>query len=164
MVRKQQAMTGKQGSRTANREGFSATPANGAESRSAPGSIPASPCTISRRCRCRIEPARVCRSSRLDHRHAGEGSWLRSLAAADAGEADRSCTAPGDRRRPGLASGSLGQIGNRFAGHASGLAAMLAVFAEFEREVLRDRVRAGLAHARQNGKTLGRPLTAGLKS
>ena len=44
------------------------------------------------------------------------------------------------------------------------MAAMLAVFAEFEREVLRERVRAGLAHARQNGKTLGRPLTAGLQS
>jgi putative DNA-invertase from lambdoid prophage Rac len=48
------------------------------------------------------------------------------------------------------------------AGRAT--AAMLAVFAEFEREVLRERVRAGLAHARQNGKTLGRPLTAGLKA
>lgn len=44
------------------------------------------------------------------------------------------------------------------------MAAMLAVFAEFEREVLRERVRAGLAHARQNGKALGRPLTAGLKA
>jgi putative DNA-invertase from lambdoid prophage Rac len=44
------------------------------------------------------------------------------------------------------------------------MAAMLAVFAEFEREVLRERVRAGLAHARQNGKTLGRPLTVGLKA
>ena len=44
------------------------------------------------------------------------------------------------------------------------MAAMLAVFAEFEREVLRERVRAGLAHARQNGKTLGRPLTAGLSA
>lgn len=44
------------------------------------------------------------------------------------------------------------------------MAAMLAVFAEFEREVLRERVRAGLAHARKNGKTLGRPLTAGLKA
>ena len=44
------------------------------------------------------------------------------------------------------------------------MAATLAVFAEFEREVLRERVRAGLAHARQNGKTLGRPLTAGLKA
>jgi putative DNA-invertase from lambdoid prophage Rac len=42
------------------------------------------------------------------------------------------------------------------------MAALLAVFAEFEREILRERVRAGLAHARQNGKSLGRPLTAGL--
>jgi DNA invertase Pin-like site-specific DNA recombinase len=44
------------------------------------------------------------------------------------------------------------------------MAALLAVFAEFEREVLRDRVRAGLAHARANGKRLGRPLTAALQS
>lgn len=42
------------------------------------------------------------------------------------------------------------------------MAALLAVFAEFEREVLRERVRAGLAHARQNGKRMGRPLTAAL--
>jgi len=42
------------------------------------------------------------------------------------------------------------------------MAGLLAVFAEFEREVLRERVRAGLAHARQNGKRLGRPLTAAL--
>jgi putative DNA-invertase from lambdoid prophage Rac len=40
------------------------------------------------------------------------------------------------------------------------MAALLAVFAEFEREILRERVRAGLAHARQNGQTLGRPATA----
>jgi hypothetical protein len=39
---------------------------------------------------------------------------------------------------------------------------MLAVFAAFEREILQERVRAGLAHARQNGKKLGRPMTAGL--
>jgi DNA invertase Pin-like site-specific DNA recombinase len=32
------------------------------------------------------------------------------------------------------------------------MAALLAVFAEFEREILRERVRAGLAHARQNGQ------------
>jgi putative DNA-invertase from lambdoid prophage Rac len=44
------------------------------------------------------------------------------------------------------------------------MAALLAVFAEFEREVLRERVRAGLAHARQNGKRLGRPLTASLQT
>ena len=30
----------------------------------------------------------------------------------------------------------------------------------FEREILGERVRAGLAHARQNGKRLGRPATA----
>src|SRR5450759_881354 len=44
------------------------------------------------------------------------------------------------------------------------MVALLAVFAEFEREILRERVRAGLAHARRNGKRLGRPITAGLLS
>jgi DNA invertase Pin-like site-specific DNA recombinase len=34
--------------------------------------------------------------------------------------------------------------------------------AEFEREILRKRVRAGLAHARQSGKRLGRPATAAI--
>jgi DNA invertase Pin-like site-specific DNA recombinase len=43
------------------------------------------------------------------------------------------------------------------------MAGLLAVFAEFERDILRERVRAGLAHARQNGKKLGRPVTAGLQ-
>src|ERR1017187_9375698 len=42
------------------------------------------------------------------------------------------------------------------------MAALLAVFAEFERDILRERVRAGLAHARQNGQKLGRPITARL--
>jgi len=37
------------------------------------------------------------------------------------------------------------------------MAGLLAVFAEFEREILRERVRAGLAHARLDGKRLGRP-------
>jgi len=41
------------------------------------------------------------------------------------------------------------------------MAGVLAVFAEFECKILRVRVRAGLAHARQAGKKLGRPLTAG---
>ena len=44
------------------------------------------------------------------------------------------------------------------------MAGLLTIFAEFEREILRDRVRAGLAHARQNGKRLGRPMTAGLQA
>lgn len=42
------------------------------------------------------------------------------------------------------------------------MAGLLAIFAEFEREILRERTRAGLAHARQNGKHLGRPITASL--
>ena len=37
------------------------------------------------------------------------------------------------------------------------MAGLLCVFAEFEREILRERVCAGLAHARQQGKRLGRP-------
>jgi putative DNA-invertase from lambdoid prophage Rac len=37
------------------------------------------------------------------------------------------------------------------------MAGLLSVFAEFEREILRERVCAGLAHARQQGKRLGRP-------
>jgi DNA invertase Pin-like site-specific DNA recombinase len=40
------------------------------------------------------------------------------------------------------------------------MAGLLAVFAEFEREIMRERVRAGLEHARQNGRRLGRPRTA----
>jgi putative DNA-invertase from lambdoid prophage Rac len=42
------------------------------------------------------------------------------------------------------------------------MAGLLAVFAEFEREILSERVRAGLEHARQNGQRLGRPRTASL--
>jgi len=44
------------------------------------------------------------------------------------------------------------------------MASLLAVFAQFEREILRERVRASLAHARQNGKRLGRPQTAALQT
>jgi len=42
------------------------------------------------------------------------------------------------------------------------MAGLLAIFSEFEREILRERVRAGLAHARPNGQRLGRPVTAAL--
>src|SRR5258707_4031924 len=42
------------------------------------------------------------------------------------------------------------------------MAGLLAIFAEFEREILRERTRAGLAHARHNGQRLGRPATAAL--
>lgn len=39
------------------------------------------------------------------------------------------------------------------------LAGMLAVFAEFERDILRDRVKAGIAQARKEGCRHGRPLS-----
>jgi putative DNA-invertase from lambdoid prophage Rac len=42
------------------------------------------------------------------------------------------------------------------------MAGLLAIFASFEREILRERTRAGLAQARLHGKRLGRPVTAGL--
>jgi putative DNA-invertase from lambdoid prophage Rac len=44
------------------------------------------------------------------------------------------------------------------------LAGMLAVFAEFEREILRERVRAGIAQARVRGTILGRPKSAAKRS
>ena len=40
------------------------------------------------------------------------------------------------------------------------LAGMLGIFAAFERDVLRERVKTGLEHARAKGKVLGRPATA----
>ena len=39
------------------------------------------------------------------------------------------------------------------------MAGLLSVFAQFEHDLLRERVRAGLAEARLNGKRLGRPRT-----
>jgi len=44
------------------------------------------------------------------------------------------------------------------------MAGLLSVFAEFERDIMRERVRAGLAHARLQGKRLGRPPTAAGKA
>ena len=37
------------------------------------------------------------------------------------------------------------------------MAGLLAIFSEFEREILRERVKAGIAHARSQGKPHGRP-------
>src|SRR4051794_2203870 len=42
------------------------------------------------------------------------------------------------------------------------MAGLLAVFAAFEREILQERTKAGLAQARKNGKRLGRPATAAI--
>jgi len=43
------------------------------------------------------------------------------------------------------------------------MAGMLAVFAQFERDMLSERVKAGIAHARAKGKSHGRPKSAALK-
>jgi putative DNA-invertase from lambdoid prophage Rac len=40
------------------------------------------------------------------------------------------------------------------------MAGLLSVFADFEREVLRERILAGIAQARRKGTSLGRPRTA----
>lgn len=42
------------------------------------------------------------------------------------------------------------------------MAGLLAVFAQFEHDILRERVRAGLAEAKLQGKRLGRPQSAAL--
>ncbi len=44
------------------------------------------------------------------------------------------------------------------------MAGMLAGFAEFEREILRERVKAGIAQARSKGITFGRPKSAAKKA
>jgi putative DNA-invertase from lambdoid prophage Rac len=44
------------------------------------------------------------------------------------------------------------------------MAGLLSVFAEFEHEILRERIRAGIAEAKLNGKPFGRPLTAAKKA
>jgi putative DNA-invertase from lambdoid prophage Rac len=44
------------------------------------------------------------------------------------------------------------------------MAGLLAVFAEFERDLLRERVKAGIAHARKLGKPHGRPITVAYKA
>jgi putative DNA-invertase from lambdoid prophage Rac len=44
------------------------------------------------------------------------------------------------------------------------MAGLLSVFAEFEREVLRERILAGISQARKKGKRLGRPRIASRKA
>ena len=43
------------------------------------------------------------------------------------------------------------------------MAGLLSVFAEFERELLSERIKAGIAQARKKGKPHGRPKSAALK-
>src|SRR3954469_14260999 len=52
---------------------------------------------------------------------------------------------------------SLGEALDLTTPSGRALAGMLAVFAEFERDILRDRVKAGIAQARKEGRPHGRP-------
>ncbi len=54
---------------------------------------------------------------------------------------------------------SLGEALDLTTPSGRALAGMLAVFAEFERDILRDRVKAGIAQARKEGRPHGRPQT-----
>ncbi len=68
--------------------------------------------------------------------------------------------------------GEMGELGVGFVSLTEALdlttptgramAGLLAVFAEFERDILRERVKAGIAEAREKGKPHGRPKTAAL--
>jgi len=54
---------------------------------------------------------------------------------------------------------SLGEALDLTTPSGRALAGLLAVFAEFERDILRDRVKAGIAQARKEGRPHGRPPT-----
>lgn len=41
------------------------------------------------------------------------------------------------------------------------MAGMLAVFAQFERDILSERIKAGMQNAKQQGKNIGRPISVG---
>ena len=68
--------------------------------------------------------------------------------------------------------GELGELGVGFVSLTEAMdlttptgramAGLLAVFAEFERDILRERVKAGIAEAREQGRPHGRPRTASL--
>ena len=60
-------------------------------------------------------------------------------------------------QHPGVGFVSLTEALDLTTPAGRAMAGLLSVFAEFERETLRERVCAGIAHARQQGKRLGRP-------
>ncbi len=64
----------------------------------------------------------------------------------------------------GVAFVSLTEAFDLTTSAGKALSGMLAVFAEFERDILRERVKAGIAHSRSQGTAHGRPATASLKT
>jgi len=115
--------------------------------------------------------------------HASAGDWLRSGAARSPRETAGGRTPPRTRCRARMAIGPLGPAGNGPADNTPGTGASrsglciaergprsdhacwtsdgrtVSHIAQFERQILRERTRTGLAHSRQNGKRLGRPAT-----
>jgi len=64
---------------------------------------------------------------------------------------------------PGVGFVSLSEALDITALRGCALAGMLAVFAEFERDILRCRVRAGLGQAHKEGRRQSRPLALALQ-
>jgi putative DNA-invertase from lambdoid prophage Rac len=69
-----------------------------------------------------------------------------------------------DLRRLGVGFVSLTEALDLTTPSGRAMAGMLAIFAEFEREILRERVKAGIAEACKEGRPHGRPRTASLKA
>ena len=162
-----------------NRQGFLAR--HGSRRKcSAPASTPAFPPTISRPSRCRSAPCgntppgeagrSPCRSKRSARGASQRELREKLLEAARRREIDvvlvwrldrwgRSVTdllaTLQELEHLGVGFVSLTEALDLTTPAGRAMAALLAVFAEFEREILRERVRAGLAHARQNGQTPG---------
>jgi putative DNA-invertase from lambdoid prophage Rac len=65
---------------------------------------------------------------------------------------------------PGVSFVSLTEALDLATPTGRAMAGLLSVFAEFEHEILRERIRAGIAEARLKGKRFGRPLTATKKA
>jgi putative DNA-invertase from lambdoid prophage Rac len=113
----------------------------------------------------------------------GSGAAIRELRESLLAAA----RAPRDRCGARLAAGPMGPVARRSGRHGVGtggtgcqfriahrsarsdkptgraMAGFLSVFADFEHEILRERIRAGIAEARLRGKHFGHPLTAAKK-
>ena len=82
--------------------------------------------------------------------------WGRSLADP--------VTTLGELRDLGIGFVSLTEALDFTTPSGLAMAGLLSVFAEFERDIIRERVKAGIANARAQGRAHGRPLTAGTKA
>jgi Resolvase, N terminal domain len=145
----------------------------------APTFTSASPSTTSRPRHCKKpRHAGACSQEALDDRSVGESSRLRGIAKRTPRAVAAVIAPPQNRGSVRVATGAWRALG-RLAGHPAraqpsgagfalltealdlsrhterAMAGLWAVFAEFEREILRERVRGGLAYARQDGKRLG---------